>query len=675
MEYAGRVSDHIETHEHGHAHGSLDSEQTRTMAGLVAVLAGVVLVINGVVVDLFIESDLGIGSLSALVGAVLLAIPIFRNAFRDLIHGRVHMSELAAVAVGACFAIGDYKTAGVVAFLMLAAELVEHRTALGALRAIESLVRLTPTRAHVIREDGTEEEREAHMLRPGDRIRVRPGDSIPADGTVLSGEATVNQATITGESLPVDKRARDEVFAGTLNESGTLEVKVTRAGPNTTLGKVRKMIIQAEMSKLPIMRMIDRYASYYTPFVLMLAVIVYFFTREIRLSIGLLILACPCALVLANPTAMVAALSAAARLGILVKNVSTFETAAGLNAFVFDKTGTLTTGSLSVVRLTPAPGVDVEEMLGVAASVEQYSKHPAARAVVAVAREAELSLEEATRFREATGKGVSGKLSGAAVLVGRESFLRESKVDMTSLEASALAEAEGFSTLYVARAGRLIGWIGLEDRTRPEAKQAARELGELGVKRLLMLTGDRPAIAKKVAAQMGCSEFEAECLPEQKLDLVEEMKRTGYKVAVVGDGVNDAPALAAGDIGIAMGAAGSDVALESAPVVLMNNDLTRLPFFLRLARRVRLVIYQNLAFSLLFVVGGILLVVSLGLVPVKAIPIVAALVHITSPFVVIFNSARLVRFGEEMTPHAELVAAPEAAGAQTELAGASGSAS
>jgi Cd2+/Zn2+-exporting ATPase len=654
MPYEGRISDHIhEDHDHGHGHGSLDVEQTRTMTGLVAVLAGAALVLNGVIIDWFVDSELGIGSLSALVGAVLLAIPIFRNAFHDLVRGQIHMSELAAVAVGACFAIGEYKTAGIVAFLMLAAELIEHRTALGALRAVESLVRLTPTRAHVIGDDGTEQEREAHLLHPGERIRVRPGDSIPADGTVLSGQATVNQATITGESLPVEKQKGDQVFAGTLNETGTLEVQVTRAGRDTTLGKVRNMILQAEMSKLPIMRLIDRYASYYTPFMLMIAVIVYYFTLQPEISIGLLVLSCPCALVLANPTAMVAALSSAARLGVLVKDVSTFESASALNAFIFDKTGTLTTGSLSVVRLTPAPGLDVAEMLGAAASVEQYSKHPAARAVVAVAREAELPLEDATDFREVAGKGVTGKLGAITVLVGRESFMRESKVDMTSIEAPALKEAEGFSTLFVARAGRLIGWIGLEDRTRPEAKRAASELGELGVKRLLMLTGDRPAIAEKVAAQMGCSEFEAECLPQRKLDLVEEMKRAGYTVAVVGDGVNDAPALAAGDIGIAMGAAGSDVALESAPVVLMSSDLARLPFFIRLARRARRVIYQNLALSLLFVLGGIILVVSLGLVPVRAIPIVAALVHITSPFAVIFNSARLVRFGEEMPPHIE----------------------
>jgi len=658
MEYAGRVSDHIREDAHEHAHEALDSAQTRTIAGLVGVLAGLALVVNGVIVDWFVDPELGIGSLSALVGAVLLAIPLVRNAVRDLVRGHVHMSELAAVAVAACFATGSYKTAGLLAFLMLAAELVERRTALGALRAIESLVRLTPTRAHVILDDGTEEEREAHTLRPGDRIRVRPGDSISADGTVVSGEATVNQATITGESLPVDKRPGDQVFAGTLNESGMLEIEVTRAGRDTTLGRVRKMIIQAELSKLPIMRMIDRYAAYYTPFILMLAVVVYFFTKDAERSIILLVFACPCALILANPTAMVAALSSSARLGILVKNVNTFETAAGLNAFVFDKTGTLTTGSLSVVRLTPAPGVDVEAMLGAAASVEQYSKHPAARAVVAVAREAALSLGDTTGFREVAGKGVSGRLNGDTVLVGRETFLRESNVDMTSLEAPALAEAEGFSTLYVARGGRLIGWIGLEDRTRPEAKHAAAELGDLGVKRLLMLTGDRPAIAKKVASQMGCSEYEAECLPERKLDLVEDMKRTGYKVAVVGDGVNDAPALAAGDIGIAMGAAGSDVALESAPVVLMNNDLARLPFFVRLARRVRLVIFQNIAFSLLFVIGGVVLA-SLGVL--KGLLLLAGLLHNVSAFVVIFNSARLVRFGEEMTPHAELVGATESA--------------
>jgi Cd2+/Zn2+-exporting ATPase len=246
--------------------------------------------------------------------------------------------------------------------------------------------------------------------------------------------------------------------------------------------------------------------------------------------------------------------------------------------------------------------------------------------------------------------------------------MRESKVDMTTLEAPALKEAEGFSTLYVARAGKLVGWIGLEDRTRPEARQAARELGELGVKRLVMVTGDRPAIAEKVAAQMGCSEFEAECLPERKLRLVEDLKETGYKVAVVGDGVNDAPALAAGHIGIAMGAAGSDVALESAPVVLMNNDLARLPFFVRLARQARIVIHQNMALSLVFVIGGAAIV---ALISQRYDPrLIAGLVHVLSPFGVIFNSARLVRFGEEMTPHTELMAARPASAAATPVPGA-----
>jgi Cd2+/Zn2+-exporting ATPase len=390
-----------------------------------------------------------------------------------------------------------------------------------------------------------------------------------------------------------------------------IDLKVTRAGEDTTLGKVRKLILQAERTRTPIMRMIDRYAGWYTPTILMLAGIVLFFTRNeggMYRAIAMLVVACPCALILAVPTAMVAALSCAARLGILIKDVSTLELAKDLTAVVFDKTGTLTTGELEVSRLRPAPGIDSVDLLTTAAAVEQMSKHPVAQAVIRIARKANVALVEPAEFAEQAGRGVSGRVDGQAVLVGRQSWLAEQGLDMSVLRDESMAEPEGLSTLYVARNGRLLGWIGLEDRTRPEARRALDQLREMGIHELVMVTGDRWSVARRVAREMGCSEVQAEVLPADKLELVAALRQRKHVVAVVGDGVNDAPALAAGDLSVAMGAAGSDVAINSASVALMNNDLLRLPFLLRLSRRTVGVIHQNLLFG----VGFIVVMLTLG---------------------------------------------------------------
>ncbi|RPI60837.1 MAG: cation-translocating P-type ATPase [Planctomycetaceae bacterium] len=293
----------------------------------------------------------------ALAGALLLGIPIIGHAIKHTFHGHMHMDELVALSVIASLAALNYQAAGAVAFFLLMANLIETRTALGARASIEHLVRLAPKKANRL-VDGAEELIDPRELKAGDIVRVRPGDNIPADGTVISGSTSVDQAHITGESLPVDKTVGDEVFSGTSNQGGAIDVRVTRAGMDTTLGKVQKLILQAEKSRIPIMRMIDRYAGWYTPTILMLAGMVLFFSGSMDKAVTMLVVACPCAIVLAVPTAMVAALSCAARLGILVKDVSTIEMAKNITAFVFDKTGTLTTGQLSVTRMMPAPGVD-----------------------------------------------------------------------------------------------------------------------------------------------------------------------------------------------------------------------------------------------------------------------------------------------------------------------------
>ncbi|MCX6903583.1 MAG: cation-translocating P-type ATPase, partial [Verrucomicrobia bacterium] len=531
------------------------------------------------------------------------------------------------------------------AFFMLMGQIIETRTAEGARASIESLIKLTPTKARRL-QGGQEQEVAVRELAVGDVISVRPGDNVAADGIILNGQGSFNQANITGESLPVDKKPGDEVFAGTVNLTGVLEIRVTRAGRDTTLGKVRDLILAAEKTRLPIMRIVDQYMGFYTPLVLVIGALVWAFTKDLSRVISVFIVSCPCAFVLATPTAMVAALSAAARLGILIKNVGDIELAAKINAFVFDKTGTLTTGRLAVSRLAPLGETTPAELLRVAASAEKYSNHPTAKALAQLAQEAGVPLAEPADFSEAAGRGIKAKVDGAAVVIGRAQWLKDNGVAEDFLKTVDLNETEGFSLVFVGRNGRCLGWVGLQDQTRAEAREALAELKQCGVRRIAMVSGDRQPVAARVAAEIGCEEVVGECLPQNKVEFVRQTRAKGYRVAVVGDGVNDAPALAAGDLGIAMGAAGSEVAIHSATIALMNNDLRRLPFLVRLSRQTRRVINQNFLLGVIFVIGGLVLAA------LKYInPIVAAVMHVAGSLMVVFNSFRLVRHGEELEPY------------------------
>ncbi|MGA3163663.1 MAG: cation-translocating P-type ATPase [Verrucomicrobiota bacterium] len=646
-------------HEHGTECGC-GHDHEHSPVHLWQAVAGVVFVLNAFIVDwLFVRGNT-MASASAFLGSIILIYPIVVTAIKDLRIGRVSINELVAIAVLAAFSSSNYKTAGVVAFFMLTGELIETRTAEGARASIESLIKLTPTKARRIKKDGGEEEIAASELAVGDVIRIRPGDNIAADGIIVSGQGSFNQATITGESLPVDKKSGDEVFAGTQNLTGVLEIKVSRAGTDTTIGRVRELILAAEKTKLPIMKIVDQYMGFYTPLVLVIGALVWAFTHDLNRVIAVFIVSCPCAFILATPTAMVAALSAAARLGILIKNVADIEAAARINAFVFDKTGTLTTGQLAVSRLAPLGEMKPAELLRFAASAEKYSNHPTAKALAQIANEAGVPLAEPQNFAETAGRGVKANVNGAKILVGRAQWLKDNGVTEDFMKSVDLNETEGWSLIFVARDGKCIGWVGLQDQTRAEAKEALAELKEAGVRRIAMISGDRQPVTTRIAAEIGCEEAKGDCLPQNKVEFVRSVKAKGYRVAVVGDGVNDAPALAAGDIGIAMGAAGSEVAIHSATIALMNNDLRRLPFLVKLSRSTRAVINQNFSFGVCFIIGGLMLA-SFGYLP----PIMAAVLHVTGSLVVVFNSARLVRKGEELEHfHPEPVEPPRAASGQ-----------
>jgi len=642
-------------HDHAHDHEHIPVR-------LWQMVVGVIFIANSFLVEWAFEKGSMVAGLSAMVGAIILGWPIVATAVTDIKRGILSINELVAIAVLAAFAsgesqIGGYQTAGIIAFFMLLGELIETRTAAGARVSIESLIKLTPTKARRITAKGDEEEVAAKDLALGDMIRIRPGDNVAADGVIVSGQGSFNQANITGESLPVDKKPGDDVFAGTQNLTGVLEVRVTRAGEDTTLGRVRELILAAEKTKLPIMRIIDQYMVYYTPLVLVLGAMVWAFTKDLDRVITVLVIACPCAFILASPSAMVAALSAAARLGILIKNVGDIELAARINAFVFDKTGTLTTGKLAVSRLAPLGETKPVELLHLAASAEKYSNHPTAKALAQLADEAGVPLTEPKDFAEAAGRGIKAKVDGAEVIIGRAQWLKDNGLKDDFVKSVDLNETEGFSLIFVARDGRCIGWVGLQDQTRSEARPALAALKENGVRRIAMVSGDRQPVATRVAREIGCEEVVAECLPQNKVQFVREMKSRGYRVAVVGDGVNDAPALAAGDMGIAMGAAGSEVAIHSATIALMNNDLRRLPFLVKLSRQTRAVINQNFLFGVCFIIGG-WTAGAFGYLN----PIIAAILHNAGSLIVVFNSARLVRLGEELEPFQAFSAEPTGKG-------------
>ena len=648
--------DHKHEHAHcscGHDHGHMDGTcicghnhkveggvgHDRAMGKVFFVLFGGILTLNSFILD-WTMPDLEFASeLSALLGAFILALPIIITAVKDLINGKVYMNELVALAILAALASADFQTAGIIAFFLLLTIIIETRTASGAQRSIEELIKLTPNTARLL-ENGEEREVQAANLKVGDIIRVRPGENFPVDARIVAGESTVNQASITGESIPVEKSIGSDVFAGTQNLTGLVDLEVTKVGGDTTLGKVKDMILQAESSRTPVVRIIDRYAGYYTPTVLMLAWITWWFTEDMNSVIAFLVIACPCAVVLATPTAVVAAVAAAARLGIFIKNVSHLELASKITSFIFDKTGTLTDGLLSVVKLQPVDGISPAELLKTAGAVERYSNHPTAVAIQKLAAEAGLTFEEASEFSEIHGRGVSALVNGEKILVGRANWMQEQSLEVADADT---AESDGMSVVYVARAGKVLGWIGFRDKIRKEAPEMLSELRRQGVRYCAMVTGDRQSVAESVAKQLAIDEFKSECLPDGKVLFVENVKRNS-RVAVVGDGVNDAPALAAGDLGIAMGAIGSDIAINSASIALMTNDLRRIAMLVFLSRKSQMIINQNLLFGMLFVFGGMIL----SMVGVMT-PIWAAVLHAGSTLIIIFNSARLVRTGEELT--------------------------
>jgi Cd2+/Zn2+-exporting ATPase/Cu+-exporting ATPase len=570
----------------------------------------------------------------SVIGVVVTVVggwPIFREALENLIQRRMTMELSMTIALVAALAIGEFFTALVITLFVLVAEILEGMTVERGRHAIEELLQFLPRTATVRRDIGVI-ELPLDQVCIGDLVLVNPGAKLPVDGTVVAGHSFVDQATITGESMPVEKTTGTSVFAGTINQAGALEVRAERLGRDTSFGKIIEAVERAEHSRAPVQRLADRLAGYLVYFAIGAAILTFIVTRDARSTISVIIVAGACGIAAGTPLAILGAIGRAARQGAIVKGGLYLESLATVDTIALDKTGTLTFGMPEVREVHPVVGVASRSVIEAAAFAERRSEHPLAKAILDRARALGLGIVEPDHFDYAPGRGVVARTDGDEVVVGNRRLFRERGLDITELPA---ANGDAASEVLVARGGRLLGAIHIADALRPEAKAAVAELRAMGL-RTVLLTGDQRAVATAVARELGVDEMIAELLPEAKLEQVKRMVAEGRKVAMVGDGVNDAPALMAASVGVAMGS-GTDVARESANIVLLGNDLSKFVETVRLARRTRGIIMQNFTGTL--VVDGI----GMGLAAFGLLnPLLAAFIHVASELTFILNSARLL---------------------------------
>lgn len=570
-------------------------------------------------------------SVIGVVGLLIGGWPIFKEAFENILVKRMTMELSMSIAIVAAAAISEFFTALVITLFVLVAEVLEGMTVSRGRRAIKDLLDFLP-RAVTVRRSGSVSEVAADTLALGDAVLVNPGGRIPVDGTVITGDSFVDQSRITGESMPVEKTAGASVFAGSINQSGALEIRTERIGRDTSFGKIIEAVEQAERSKAPVQRLADRLAGYLVYLALGAALLTYLLTRDIRSTISVVIVAGACGIAAGTPLAILGAIGRAARAGAIVKGGLFLEQLGHVDTVVLDKTGTLTSGEPAVRDVLPATGIDRMALLDAAASAEVRSEHPLGKTIVAYARSQGRPIQEPELFGYTPGRGIDATVNGDVVLIGNEALMRDHGIDFP---ANFLAQHPDASEVFVARAGSLLGAIVIADTVRPEARKAVDAIHAMGIKTIL-LTGDAKSVADVVAKQMGITDVAADLLPEDKLERIKRLMASGRKVAMVGDGVNDAPALAQATVGVAMGS-GTDVARESADVVLLGNDLLKFAETLAIARRTRRIIWQNFAGTIAVDVLGI------GLAAFGFLnPLIAAFIHVASEMTFILNSARLL---------------------------------
>lgn len=623
--------EHEHDHEHGHGHNHAFEWPEAVRIGLVAVAA--------MAVWLRLWEPFSAVSIIGVVGLLTGGWPILKEAFENIVERRMTMELSMTIAIAAAAAIGQFFTALVITLFVLVAEILEGLTVGRGRKAIRDLLEFLPREVSV-RRAGAICALSAEELAVGDAILIAPGGRLPVDGTVLSGHSFVDESRITGESLPAEKLQGAPVFAGSINQSGALEIRAERIGRDTSYGKIIEAVERAEKSRAPVQRLADRLAGYLVYFALGAASLTYLITHNIYSTISVIIVAGACGIAAGTPLAILGGIGRSARLGAIIKGGMHLETLGQIDIVVLDKTGTLTFGRPEVQAVMPAAGMSAEALIGAAATAELRSEHPLGKAIIAYAHRQKLAIQEPASFAYMPGRGITAQAENATILVGNQAWMTENAV---SLPAASGEEAAEGSEIFVARDGVLLGSIAVADTVRPEAKRAVEALRRMGIQTIL-LTGDTRRVAQAVGAALGIKDVEAELLPEDKLACVKALVAQKRKVAMVGDGVNDAPALVAASVGIAMGS-GTDVAQESADMVLLGNDLERFVETLAIARRTRFIIWQNFAGTLGVDMVGILLA-AFGFLN----PLLAAGIHVVSELVFILNAARLLPARQKNIP-------------------------
>lgn len=600
-------------------------------------------ILTEVAFDLFDLSLLFYG-IAILVGGYYIA----RRGLAAILEKYLDINMLMIIAVGGSIAIGSYSEGAAIVFLFSMAEMLESFSIVRTRKSIYELMDFAPNRA-LVRRGGKEEYYDVNDVAIGDIVVIKPGERIPIDGIVISGSSSVDEAPVTGESMPVTKKPGDQVFAGTLNTTGFLEIEVTKRFRDTVISRIVQLVEEAESEKAPTERFIDRFAKYYTPFIVLIAVLTVLipplaFNEPFNIwfyrGLVLLVISCPCALVISTPVTVVSAITGATRRGVLFKGGIYLERMGQISVIAFDKTGTITKGKPEVDEIIAFGSYSKYEVLKLAASAENRSEHHLARAVIAKAEELRIGIKEIEAFESILGKGVIAVIAGNRIFCGNPEFFIEQGIDLSIYkDLIERKNAEGKTVIVVGTEKEAIGLLTIRDTVKPEAREVVRELRNLGIRKIVMLTGDSEKVAAKVAEELQLDEYKARLLPEEKVKAIEDYQKEYGSVIMVGDGVNDAPALAKAEIGVAMGAAGTDVALEAADVALLGDDLRALSFGIKLSRRASRVIKQNISISL--AVKSIFFVLAFpGFITLWLAILIGDL---GTSFTVISNAMRLVR--------------------------------
>jgi Cu+-exporting ATPase len=574
------------------------------------------------------------------VGIVILGgWPIFRNVIRATLKRQIISHTLMTLGVIAALAVGEWVTAAIVVIFMRVGEYVENFTTEGARRAVKELTAIAPQTARVER-DRAEVEVPVTDVKVGEVVIVRPGERIPVDGEVVGGQATIDQAAITGESLPVEASTGSHVFAATIAKLGSLRVKTLRVGADTTFGRVVKLVEEAEANRADVQRFADKFSAYYLPLVAGIGALTFLLSRNPLSTAAVLVVACSCSIALATPVAMLASIGASAKRGLLIKGGKYLEVLARADTVFVDKTGTLTLGEPQITDVVPLNGLSRKDLLELAASAERYSEHPLAEAVRAAARNEDMALSEPQDFEAIPGKGIRAKVNGNLVVIGNRRLVPTTE----SIPIAKQLEENGKTLLFLQHDNEIAGILAASDTLRPEVPAALAELRTLGIKHIQLLTGDNERTASALAKKLGIK-YRANLLPENKIEIVKEYQAKGHTVVMVGDGVNDAPALAQANVGIAMGAAGTDIAIEAAHIALMREDWSLVPEAFRIARRTMGIVKMNLGLTALYNVVGLALA-AFGYLP----PVFAAAAQSIPDVGILTNSARLLHLEKNNKP-------------------------